>query len=49
MTRLTGIKIVTIKDIRISEEIIVTYDNDYFREDNCEYLYKTYEDYYRNS
>ncbi|KAH8744692.1 hypothetical protein BGZ57DRAFT_711175, partial [Hyaloscypha finlandica] len=29
-TRLTRIKIVAIKDIRISEEIIVTYNDDYF-------------------
>jgi histone-lysine N-methyltransferase SUV420H len=47
-TRLTGMKIVTIKDIRIGEEIIVTYNDDYFREDNCECLCKTCEDCCRN-
>ena len=28
---------------------MITYNDDYFREDNYEYLYKIYEDYYRNS
>jgi [histone H4]-N-methyl-L-lysine20 N-methyltransferase len=48
MARLTGIKIITIRDIEISKEIIVTYNNDYFRDNNFECLCKTCEDYYRN-
>ncbi|KAH8772291.1 hypothetical protein BGZ57DRAFT_711419, partial [Hyaloscypha finlandica] len=44
----TGMKIVATKDIGIGEEIMVTYDDDYFGEDNCECLCKTCEDCCRN-
>jgi hypothetical protein len=44
----SGMKVVATRDIGIGEEIAVTYDDDYFGEDNCECLCKTCEDRRRN-
>ncbi|PMD61949.1 SET domain-containing protein, partial [Hyaloscypha bicolor E] len=39
----TGMKVVATRDIRIGEEITVTYSGDYFGEENCECLCQTCE------
>ncbi len=44
--RISSLQIFVVRNIGIREEIIVAYNDNFFRDKNCKCLYKTYEDSY---